>query len=293
MQEINKNICLITGINNGKYPYCHTLLIEDDITVLIDPASDPEFLKTLADKNKIDVIILSHYHEDHFWFSYIFPDAELWAPEDDAPALESLDRLLYEYRMEGERRERWKKILLEHFHYQPRRVSRLLKEGQKINLGKINLQVLHTPGHTPGHSCFLLSEQELIYLADIDLTGFGPYYGDRGSDIDLMIQSIKRVSELPCKTFIVSHEKPIYYNSIEKEALNYLSVIYEREEMIKSLLKKPKTIEEILSARIIYKKPREPKDFYEFSEWSMITKHLERMIRKGQVMLLEDKYLLA
>jgi len=283
-------IKLILGRNQGKYPYCHSLLIEDEITAIIDPASDPELLQKYQDK--IQVIILSHYHEDHFWFSYFFPEAELWSHPLDAPALKDLERLLDEYRMEGEWREGWKKILSEQFHFPSRATSRLLQEGDEINLGKIKIRVLHTPGHTPGHLCFLFEEQRLIYLADLDLTRFGPWYGDRGSDIDQLIESMKRMAEFKGYKFVVSHETPVYQGDISSEAEKYLAVIDQREEKLKEFLKKPRTIEEIINARIIYKKPRQPKIFYDFGEWAMMTKHLERLMKKGEVVKDGEKYLL-
>jgi len=291
--ELSEKIKLLPGKNNGKYPYCHSLLIEDGLIALIDPASDPDFLKELANSKKVDVIILSHYHEDHFWFSHLFPSAQIWAPELDAPALESLERLLDEYQQTGEGRKQWRKILLDHFHYQPRRVSCLLKEGGQIFLGKTEIQVIHTPGHTPGHSCFYFPEPDLIYLSDIDLSKFGPWYGDRGSDIDAFIQSIKRISEFPAKTFVASHEQAIYQDSIKKESEQYLQVIEDRETKLRALLKEPRTIQEIIDARIIYKKPREPKSFYDFGEWAMMTKHLQRMMKRGEVIEDSGKYYLS
>jgi len=293
MTMVADRISLIPGRNQARYPYCHSLLVEDELTVLIDPASDENLLKNLAISKKVDAIVLSHYHEDHFWFSYLFPQAQLWAPEPDAPAMESLDRLLDEYRMEGERREVWRKILIEQYHYQARPVSRRLKEGDRISLGKMELIALHTPGHTPGHSCFYFPDQDLVYLSDIDLTRFGPWYGDRGSDIDQTIQSVKRVSRLNCRTFVVSHEQALYFGNIQKPAEQYLRVIDERDDQLRALLTEPRTLEEIVAARIIYKKPREPKDFYEFGEWSMITKHLERMIKSGQIVRVAEKYRLV
>ena len=159
--------------------------------------------------------------------------------------------------------------------------------------GGLTAVVLHTPGHTPGHCCFHFPDQGLIYLADIDLSRFGPWYGDRGSDIDQTIKSVKRMAGLIDQTWIASHEQAVFEGNIEKEAQQYLSVIKQREDQLCALLKEPKTIEEIVAARIIYKKPREPKDFYEFGEWSMITKHLERLLKSGQIVRESGKYLFA
>jgi len=290
--KIAEGIQLIPGINNGKYPYSHSLLIQDELTALIDPAAGQEFFEQLAKIKKIDVIILSHYHEDHFWFSYLFPDAEIWMPELDAPALENLDALLDAYRLHGAWREDWHKVMLEKYHYHERKKSRLLREGDVVSFGKNKMKVLHTPGHTQGHSCFHFPEQGVFFLADIDLSKFGPWYGDLGSDIDEFIASIKRVAEIDCNTFVVSHEGPMYASNIRKEAEAYLSVIEERDRKLKDFLKEPRTLDEIVNARLVYRKPREPKSFFDFGEWALMTKHLERMIKSGEVIQSGNRYFL-
>jgi hypothetical protein len=49
-------------------------------------------------------------------------------------------------------------------------------------------------------------------------------------------------------------------------------------------------MEEIVGAWIIYKKPREPKVFYEFGERVHMKKHLERLIGQGVVALEGNRY---
>jgi glyoxylase-like metal-dependent hydrolase (beta-lactamase superfamily II) len=132
-----------------------------------------------------------------------------------------------------------------------------------------------------------------MFLADIDLTKFGPWYGDLGSDIDDFIRSIKRVAEFSCESFVVSHEHPLYKKNIRKEAEAYIAVINEREDKLRKFLSEPRTLDEIVNARIIYRKPREPKSFFDFGEWALMTKHLDRMIKNGEVIEDSGKYRLA
>jgi len=293
VEKLAGGISLVQGENLGRYPYSHSLLIEDELTVLIDPASDFQFLSQLAVENRVDVILLSHYHEDHFWYSYLFPQAEIWMPEIDKPALDSLDALLDAYRLSGPWREDWRKLLLEKFHYQPREKSRLLHDRDEISLGRTRMQVLHTPGHTGGSSSFLFPDQGVVFIADIDLTRFGPWYGDLSSDIDDFLRSIQKVKALACDYFVVSHEQPLYRGDIRKEADAYSAVVEAREEKLRSLLSEPRSMEDIINARIIYRKPREPKSFFDFGEWALLSKHLERMMRKGEVIEQSGKYRLA
>jgi len=51
-------------------------------------------------------------------------------------------------------------------------------------------------------------------------------------------------------------------------------------------------LDEIVNQWIIYRKPREPKDFFEFGERGMIKKHLDRLTKNGIVSIENDRYYL-
>ena len=69
-------ITFIPGENSGKYPYCHSLYIDAEKKVLIDPASDRKRLMELRDAPGVDAVWLTHYHEDHFMHLDLFDDRE-------------------------------------------------------------------------------------------------------------------------------------------------------------------------------------------------------------------------
>ena len=75
-------------------------------------------------------------------------------------------------------------------------------------------------------------------------------------------------------------QEAVYRND---EHDDFLGVIFERESKLLELLSKPKTMEEIVEARIVYKKPREPKLFYEFGERALMKKHIERLMVNGKI----------
>lgn len=41
-----------------------------------------------------------------------------------------------------------------------------LADGQVLELAGMSFEVLHTPGHTPGHCCFHLADQGLLFSGD-------------------------------------------------------------------------------------------------------------------------------
>jgi len=73
--------------------------------------------------------------------------------------------------------------------------TRLLKDGDMLDLGGRTLRVLHTPGHTPDSICLLDEENGLLFGGDTYNTG--PIYAHLpDSDVDAFARSTARVAEL-------------------------------------------------------------------------------------------------
>ena len=284
-------LTFIQGQNGGKYPFCNSLFIDDRERVVIDPGSDEKLLKKFDMEKGIDIIINSHYHEDHTSFNYLFPEAKLYVPKDEAPCFRSIEKFLDFYGLLGTNLEhKWHDIFVNHFHYRERIPDLGFSDGDLLNFGDTTLQIIHTPGHTIGHSSFFFPEEEILFMGDLDLTDFGPWYGDRVSDIDQTIASLHKLLTIPAKIFITSHEAGIIEGDITKQAEKYLGIIDQREETLLNFLEKPRTLDEIVNQWIIYKKPREPRDLFEPGERGMIKKHLSRLIKKKAVSRKGNKY---
>lgn len=284
-------VLFIAGENGGRYPYCHSLYIEADLRVIIDPASDRERLKELLEGPGVDAAWLSHYHEDHFKHLDLFEDRDILISEHDAPALENLEFFLDFYGMTIEKeREFWRQVMLEQFHYKSRRPARLFREKEVIDLGGVTVEVIPTPGHTAGHCAFFFREPGVLFLGDYDLAPFGPWYGDAVSDIEATIASVNRLRTVPARVWIAAHEHGVFESDPGELWDRYLGVIDERESKLLDLLAVPRKMNEIVDARILYGKKREPKEFYDFGERSHMAKHLERLIRRGVVICDEGTY---
>jgi len=268
----------IAGKNQGRYPFCHSVYVQADTKVVLDPGSDRESLGDLISGRGVDCVWLSHTHEDHFKDLDLFMDCELWAPKNGGASLESLDSLFDAYGMEPEERNVFIEPMLRDFHYRPRPVDRSFLDEEIIDLGGVTVQVIPTPGHTAGHCSFLFSDQEVLFLGDYDLTPFGPYYGDVDSDIDATIASVNRLKSLPAKVWIASHETGVFESDPGSLWDDYLNVIHEREARLLELLKSPRTLRHVIDACIVYGKKREPAWFFEFGERMLMGKHLERLL---------------
>lgn len=284
-------IRFLPGINRGKYPYCHSVYIEG-AKILIDPASDRERLKRLRDEEGVAQVWLSHWHEDHFMDLDLFDDLPLGIHPLDAPPLSTLDHFLDAYDIRSsDFRESWRSIATDMFHFRPRTPQILLDAGTRDCGGGITVDILHTPGHTPGHLAFFFREAGVLFLGDYDLTPFGPWYGDRDSSIAETISSVHRLEKISARTWLTCHETGVFEKPPGPLWSDYLAVIAGRESRLLEFLAVPRSKEEIITAWLVYRKQREPLDFYRFAEWAIISKHLSGLTDDGRVLLEDGLYL--
>ena len=283
-------VWFIPGENRGKYPYCHSVYVEG-AGVLIDPASDRDRLIQLKENPGVKEIWLSHWHEDHIMHLDLFEDLPLVVPKIEAPPLSDMEIFMDWYGLDDPAyRAEWRPLLINQFHYRPRTPSRVFVGNEIFHLGSVTVEVIHTPGHTPGHMSFFFRDPGVLFLGDYDLGKFGPWYGDRESSIEDTISSVRRLKKIPARTWITGHETGLFERDPAEDWDRYLGIIEEREGKLFEYLAQPRTLEEIVSQWFIYQKPREPAAFFEFGERAMMRKHLERLLHGRRIRQEDDRY---
>lgn len=275
-------VWFIPGENSGKYPYCHSIYIEGP-GILIDPASDRNRLQALKNGPGVNEVWLTHWHEDHFMHLDLFDDRPLKTSREDAGPLKDLDSLEEAYGMEGELQQYFRQMFVETFNFRPRVPTGYLEDGQIFSFDNVTVEIILTPGHTPGSLSFLFREPGILFLGDYDLTAFGPWYGDIESSIEDTIASVRRLQALQANVWMTCHEQGVFHEAPDSLWDDYLAVIDKREQKLLDLLQAPKTKDDIINAHIIYRKPREPKMFFEFGEWAIMGKHVQRLLDQGKV----------
>lgn len=278
---------MIKFIRGGKYPHCHSLFIDDERRALIDAASNEEVLLAIQRERPVQILINSHGHEDHLLYNHLFPQAEFWVHEADAHVFEDVHNLIdcYGEEIEETERHQWADFLIKSCHYVPRRPDRFLRHGEVIEFGEVRMEIVHTPGHTPGHCAFYFPEERILFTADLDLVKAGPYYGDVASSLEDTIESLNWLKSYPCDIYLTSHGKGVYEGD-QVYIDRYLACIRQREEaLIEFLRTAPRTLDDITDRGIIYG----PKKAFlgawdlSMSERSMMEKHLDSLIKRGLV----------
>ena len=252
---------------------------------VVDPAADKEVFRELARTRRVTGVFLSHFHEDHQKYNHLFPQAWFYGPLLDAEAFASMDAI---FRFMGITdpgfRDYWRRTLIRDFHFRPPAHFAPYLPGQRFQLGEVILEIIPAPGHTPGHSCFHFPRQQVLYLADVDLTAFGPWYGDAASDLEVFEATLSDLAAFPARTFLTAHEQGIFTEAEFRAGLEaFRQAIAAREARLLNALAAPQSLARLVARRLIYGKAKEPQFVYDHMEGQMVAKHLDRLRRQGLI----------
>lgn len=177
----------------------NSYLILDEKNAVIDVGGDPAFLISkigkYIEKDELDIILLTHGHFDHSGAAgelAKITGAEVYFHRNE---LELINNPL----TNGAR--------LFGMKFTPVNPSKLLDGGEILDLGDVSLEVIHTPGHSPGSICLYEREKKWLFSGDTvfpfgnigrtDLPGGNP---------ELLVESIKKLVELDVEIMYPGHD---------------------------------------------------------------------------------------
>ena len=274
---------VLQGVDSGRYPHGNSVLVQGrSEIVLIDPSLS--IADGVIDPPRVDRLLISHCHEDHLAGVFRYPRAQIHVHRADRIGLESLDGLMQIYGMPAEVDMTWRREVMETFHYVPRPDAQPFDEGATFDVGGSTLRAVHLPGHTRGHCGFLIEPDGVMFLADVDLTGFGPYYGDAWSSLDDFERTIARCREIEAGTYVTFHHKGTVASRTELLRLldDYQAVIGRREEALLLYLREPRTLDDIVAHRFVYR-PHVTLLFADAVERRSAQLHLARLLSRALV----------
>ncbi len=290
---IGEDLYLIPGRRKGRYPHCNSLLLGGDKLAVFDPASDRKELGLVAEGGPAAVLV-SHYHTDHMRYLKLFTGTDIHIHEVEARALEDFDHVLgYVFFPEEEGQEKWKERKLREVGGWGYRVTHTFTDGDVIRFGDYEVQIVHTPGHTPGHSCFWFPAQEVLYSADFDFTSFGPWYGNSASSVDDFLESIDKLRAYRPKITVTAHETGLIEGDISGKLDTFERVIRDRESRLLEHLREPLTVQQLTDKAVIYGKHYSSDNFTADVERRMVRHHLASAMRRGLVRKEGEKFSLV
>jgi len=283
-----ENIFFIKGARNGKYPYSHSLLIED---YLIDTGISSRLLRKLKREFQINKVLLSHWHEDHTSGNRLLKDARFFIHKEDEFLIKNVNKF-NEYYGVTEDSFDW---LMDSFRLENIEIEKTLYNREVIKIGNsYKLEVIHAPGHSAGHCVFVEQNSKIAFLADIDLTGFVFYAGIDSNLMDFE-SSLKTLKKIDMEIAITSHLGVVRGSSEIKNALDkYQLVIDKRDQRILSFFSevKPLTVKDLSYKNLIYKHYSDFKDYEIVAELIMLQKHFDKFLVKNLIQPKDNGFIL-
>ena len=163
----------------------------DGAGMVIDPGGNAGTISQAIADSRLDIgiIVLTHGHSDHIAALYEIQEmtgAEIAIHVEDADFLEGHGSFSSQFGIS---------------YKTPPPPDRLLREGDKIEVGSLEYTVVHTPGHTPGSIC-LFTEGKIFTGDTLFRRGIGTTLMP-GSSRSQLINSIKtRLMVLPDSTIV-------------------------------------------------------------------------------------------
>lgn len=279
--RLTPEVSLLCGTDRGAYPSGNSVLVRGRAeTALVDPSV------TVVARGgapvAVDLVLNSHAHEDHVAGNGLFPAARVRVHEADLAGVRSLDGLMDMYGMPAETGQTFAQTIVEEFSFTPRPDAEGFGDGARFDLGGVALEAVHLPGHARGHAGFRI-DGGVFFLADIDLSGFGPYYGDAWSDLDDFDESLRRVREEEARWYVTFHHKGVvegrerFHDMLDA----FAAVIDRRHRRMLDFLTEPRSLAEMATHRFVYR-PHVEHVFADHVERRTAELHIARMLARGQ-----------
>lgn len=130
--------------------------------VIVDPGGDVDTILRVIEQNglRLEAIWLTHGHLDHAGGAAELKEklglAIIGPHRDDLPLLQNIETQAAKYGVSGLR------------NVTP---DRFLDEGETLSFGEHVFEVLHTPGHAPGHVVYFNRAGKLLHAGDVLFNG--------------------------------------------------------------------------------------------------------------------------
>src|SRR4051795_2008464 len=156
-----------------------------DRALIVDPGDEAPTLLAAIDALGVtlDGILLTHTHFDHV--GAVAPvaratGAEVWVPEIEKPVLQNINAFVP-----------WPGF----GPFEDWDAEHTLKGGEKLELAGMEIDVVFTPGHSPGHVTFSVPSEGVIFSGDVLFAGSVGRVDLPGGDWPTLLDSIRLLAE--------------------------------------------------------------------------------------------------
>jgi glyoxylase-like metal-dependent hydrolase (beta-lactamase superfamily II) len=161
-------------------------------------------------------VINTHYHADHTWGNYLFPNATILSSTLCRELMDTKGRSSLEEAKKQGTTFRQVRIVLPHLTF---------SEGSmNLRIGKKTLSMISLPGHSPDNIGVVVEEDRVLFAGDVFMPI--PYIVD--GDADEMVQSLKDIGKMGLENVVQGHGDIVLRGEVDisiKDNLAYLSAI--------------------------------------------------------------------
>lgn len=199
--------------------------------VVIDTLPVPE--ETLAMRQFVEeqlevpvqYIINTHFHADHAWGNSFFPGATIISHELSRQMQIQFGPASLESAQQQNQIFRKVKLVFPHITFQSGTMS--------LRVGKKNLTLFPTPGHSPDGISVLLDEDRVLFAADAFLPV--PYFVN--GDPHQLIETLKSFNSLGLENIIQGHGDIILRGEIEEAIKNNIIYVQKIDNLVQKAIK--------------------------------------------------------
>jgi cyclase len=207
-------------------------IITDQGVILVDSLPFPEeahemqAFVTWVCQPGVRYVILTHYHADHTYGAFLFPQADVVAHARcrqllDTVGLAALDHAKAEV-----------PILEEVFLRLP---DITFEEGEiALCLGGRLMRLIHAPGHTEDSVMVYVEDERVLFAADTMM----PVPSIVDGDIDMLRESLQKITALPVENMVQGHGEVILRGEVKSMVDISLAYLDSIEKLVARALKK-------------------------------------------------------
>ena len=245
----------------------------------------------------IHTIIISHTHADHMgaiaYFKDLIPQLTIINHEVDAPFLEdntllngAFDVGLVSKYFPGERFD-----IMEFYRelcpISEAKSDKIVVEGDTVECGDYCFEIIHTPGHHPGHISLYEENHGILFVGDM-LGMEVPFYTPSSGGVTGYLESIKKYRAVVARCIVPLRIIPSHGALIENpdELLDKVENKIEMREarLLEALKGEPKTFTELLPGMFRHEYQ------YKFPGSAILTSHLIKLEKEGRIVQEGERY---
>ena len=164
---------------------------DSDRALVVDPGEEPDRLIAAIEGLTVEAILLTHTHFDHV--GAVAPlarhtGAPVYCPKLEVPVLQDINAYIFPGYGPFE-------------SYDP---EETVEGGERLSLAGFDIDVLFTPGHSPGHVCYSIADEQVLLDGDVLFRGSIGRFDLPGGNGEVLLESIALLlNTLPDETRVL------------------------------------------------------------------------------------------